>query len=637
MMNIRRIARLLVFALLIVYFFIDISPFSTSALTMRVHNVNTGLSYATIQEAINDDSTLDGHTILVDAGVYSEAVVVNKSLSLVGESMFNTVVDGMGVDSVVSIEADDVDLTDFTVRNGGFTGIQVSNVRGSNLSWNILRDNYNGMYLKNSSDNIIEGNNISNSEGYGLHFISSLHNFVSANNISDNSNGIHLVSSNNSAIFGNRISSNSMNGIFLSGSYYNNFTANLIFSNEGRGIRLRESQSNVVSGNKILNNTYGLDFYSADNNALFNNEVSNNKNGIWLFNSGNNSFVKVNVSSNGEHGSFLIDSCGNVFSYSNFSSNKNGIQVENSDYNLFFGNEISHNSECGLNLLNSSFNVIIHNNFNENLINVDQPLNSSFSNLWDNGVEGNFWSDYEGFDVDKDGIGDVPYIVDEREWLGVHSRDGKPLMAPLSTFQVNKEGETCLVEVVSNSTLLEFKYYPSLRNETQAISFKVVDSEEIGFCRVSIPHVLVKPSYIILIGDEFPLFNRTVFTNGTRTWLYFEHSHGGDEIIVEHAVPPPVVALPIWQEWWFWTLIALAAIITFQFSVSITYRRKIEKQKKLLQLYSPLGIARALFEGDVKRRKAKIERFEEKYGVRIKPRESLEEVIRRLREAEEKT
>lgn len=637
MMHIRRIIRMLVFALLVMVFLVGASLFSMSSSSLPVLNVDTGLDYATIQEAINANSTLDGHTILVDAGVYNEAVVVNKSLSLVGKTKFDTVVDGMGVDSVVRIKADDVNLTGFTVRYGGFSGIQVSNARGSNLSGNILRDNYNGIYLKNSSDNIIEGNNISNSEGYGLHFISSLHNSVSDNNISANSNGIHLVSSNNSVIFGNRIFSNSMNGIFLSGSYYNNFTANLIFYNEGRGIRLRESQSNVVSGNKILNNTYGLDFYSANNNTFLDNEVSNNKNGIWLFNSGNNSFVKVNVSSNGEHGSFLINSSGNAFSHSNFSNNKNGIRLENSDDNLIFGNEISYNSECGLNLLNSSFNVIIHNSFNENLINVDQPRNSSFSNLWDNGVEGNFWSDYEGFDLDKDGVGDVPYIVDEREWLGVHSRDGNPLMAPLSTFQVNKEGKTCLVEVVSNATLLEFQYYPSLRNETQAISFKVVDSEKIGFCRVSIPHVLVKPSYIILIGDESPLFNRTVFTNGTHTWLYFEHSHGGNEIIIEHAVPPPVVTPQIWQEWWFWTLIALAAIITFQFSASIKYRRTIEKQKKLLELYSPLGIARALFKGDVKRRKAKIERFEEKYGIRIRPRESLEEVIRRLREAEEKT
>jgi len=450
------------------------------------------------------------------------------------------------------------------------------------------------------------------------------------------------VSCNNSVIFGNEISSSDLNGVFLSDSSYNNITANRIFLNEGRGIRLLRSQMNVVSGNTILNNTYGLDFYSANNNTLFSNDVSNNRYGMWLFNSWNNSFVEINASFNSEHGSFLINSCCNVFSYSNFSSNKNCIYIENSDDNLILGNEISHNSEYGLRLWNSSFNVIIHNNFIENSINVEQPKNSSFSNLWDNGIEGNFWSDYNGFDVDKDGIGDAPYTVDERAWLGLHSRDGYPLMAPLTTFQAIKEGKTYLVEVVSNSTLSQFQYHPNLRNETQAVSFKVGDAKTV-FGRISIPHALVKPPYNISIGDESTLYNSTVFTNGTHTWLYFEHYHSDNmsaTLTIEHTIPPeppPVVAPQIWQTWWFWTLIMLAAIITFQFAANLKYRQAIGAQKRLMHLYSPLGIARALFEEDVKRREAKIKRFEEKYGVKIKPRESLEDVMRRLREAEEKT
>ncbi|MDH5376143.1 MAG: right-handed parallel beta-helix repeat-containing protein [Candidatus Bathyarchaeota archaeon] len=611
-------------------------PVEASTSLLTVHNIETGLDYATIQEAINADSTLNGHTIEVDAGVYYENIVVNKSLSLMGESRFDTVIDGMGIGSVVSIEADGVNITGFAIRNGEFSGVHISNSKGNNASYNVLTDNYNGIYLKNSSGNICEGNFVSSSE-YGLHIIGSWSNFISGNNISANSNGVHLVGSNNSVIFSNEISSNILNGIFLSDSYYNNVSVNMIFFNGGRGIRLRESQNNVVSDNKILNNNYGLDFYSANNNTLFNNDISDNDYGIWLFNSGNNSFIRLNVSLNSEDGSVLIDSRSNVFSYSNFSGNKNGIHVENSDDNLVFDNEISYNSEYGLRLWNSSFNTIFHNNFIENLINVEQPRNSSFSNLWDNGVDGNFWGDYTGLDGDKDGVGDTPYSVDERSWLGVHSRDGKPLMAPLSTFRVIKEGKAYSVEIVTNSTLLEFHFHPSLRNETQAIGFRVGDAEKTVFCRISIPHVVVKPSYTISVGDESPLFNRTVFTNGTRTWLYFEYSHAEDEIMIEHAVPPPVVTPQVWQEWWFWAMIVLAAVITFQFSASMKYRRAIERQKKLLELYSPLGIARALFEGDVSRRRAKIKRFEEKYGIRIKPRESLEEVIRRLREAEEKT
>jgi hypothetical protein len=49
-------------------------------------------------------------------------------------------------------------------------------------------------------------------------------------------------------------------------------------------------------------------------------------------------------------------------------------------------------------------------------------------NLWDNGVEGNYWSDYHGHDFDKNGIGDTPYIIDEI--AESHPQDRYPLVTP---------------------------------------------------------------------------------------------------------------------------------------------------------------------------------------------------------------
>lgn len=62
---------------------------------LQVHNLNTTLSYSTIQEAVDADETLTGHVIRVDSGVYNEHVSVNKSLSLVSEDRSSTVISAL--------------------------------------------------------------------------------------------------------------------------------------------------------------------------------------------------------------------------------------------------------------------------------------------------------------------------------------------------------------------------------------------------------------------------------------------------------------------------------------------------------------------------------------------------------------
>jgi len=73
---------------------------------LPVHNIDTDLDYAKIQEAINANETLDGHTIMVDVGVYYENVVLNKTLSLVGENRDFAVIDANGTGNGIVIQAD---------------------------------------------------------------------------------------------------------------------------------------------------------------------------------------------------------------------------------------------------------------------------------------------------------------------------------------------------------------------------------------------------------------------------------------------------------------------------------------------------------------------------------------------------
>jgi pectin methylesterase-like acyl-CoA thioesterase len=66
------------------------------ALTLPVHNLNTGLDYATIQDAVDASETIGGNTIRVDAGTYFEQARIWKSIALVGDGNNVTIIDGNG-------------------------------------------------------------------------------------------------------------------------------------------------------------------------------------------------------------------------------------------------------------------------------------------------------------------------------------------------------------------------------------------------------------------------------------------------------------------------------------------------------------------------------------------------------------
>jgi parallel beta-helix repeat protein len=108
-------------------------------------------------------------------------------------------------------------------------------------------------------------------------------------------------------------------------------------------------------------------------------------------------------------------------------NNMFGIGV-GSESNIIVGNTISNSTDQGIRLYASSSNVIYHNNFMDNAQNVydcSGDFDESPSiNSWDNGEEGNFWSDYNGTDANSDGIGDTSYRVDS------NNQDGYPLMKP---------------------------------------------------------------------------------------------------------------------------------------------------------------------------------------------------------------
>lgn len=186
----------------------------------------------TIQEAINN--VADGGVVFVKSGLYSEHVVVNRSMSIVGENRFTTVIDGMG-DDAVNITASGVNLTGFTIQGG-------KNV------WPVA-----GIFLEHAGWCNIYGNTLTNGF-YGLSLDESCYNNVSGNDIVDNSIGICGFNSSSNDIVGNNITGNSFAGINLHLCSSNKIVENHIESNS-KGMRLLDgADRNIIYHNNFISN-----------------------------------------------------------------------------------------------------------------------------------------------------------------------------------------------------------------------------------------------------------------------------------------------------------------------------------------------------------------------------------------------
>jgi len=212
--------------------------FYVETLTARVQNINTSLYYTKIQDAINANQTLDGHTLKIFSGIYYENVIVNKGVSLVGEDRSTTGVDGSYSGNVINITANNVNIKNLTIENSGpwlSMGIFIFYSNGNTIDCNTILNNALGIYINTSSSNIINRNRIvSNMDGFGLR--SSFNNNITDNDIANNDNGMWLWKdpSSGNRITGNNITANRDCGFALGLSasnnsiYHNNFVNNPI-------------------------------------------------------------------------------------------------------------------------------------------------------------------------------------------------------------------------------------------------------------------------------------------------------------------------------------------------------------------------------------------------------------------------
>jgi parallel beta-helix repeat protein len=220
-----------------------------------VHNLNTGLNYTTIQEAIDANETLDGHTLRIDQGTYLGNVTIYKSLSLIGFDRDTTIVNGLNTGSVFRITADNVKISGFTIRNGtyGMTLYRVTNVTITNTT--ISNNNWAGINMLNSDYNIIADNVIENTSVYEGIYVLGNSNKIENNSIRHNEYGFMVSNSFGNVVCGNEISDNGFINLELWYSWSTTVSNNNL-SRSRYGIFQHRAVNDTIFGNDIVNNTY---------------------------------------------------------------------------------------------------------------------------------------------------------------------------------------------------------------------------------------------------------------------------------------------------------------------------------------------------------------------------------------------
>ena len=180
-----------------------------------------------------------------------------------------------------------------------------------------------------------------------------------------------------------------------------------------------------------------------------------------------------------------------------------------------------YNNTCGVWLCWSNGNIFYDNAFINNNYQVFNGMafpTTPSTCSWNNTVEGNYWSDYNGSDVRQDGIGDTPYVVNSS------NIDYYPLLGEFNSFNITSR---YTVQTVCNSTISDLQF-----NGT-AITFNASGvTGTTGFCRISIPTALINGTLRVFVnGTEVP-YTLLVESNSTQDCLYFTYHHSTEQVII---------------------------------------------------------------------------------------------------------
>ena len=315
----------------------------------------------------------NGDTILVAAGIYKEGnLIISKQLTLIGDKY--PIIDGQNKFEVFSIKESKVVIDGFKIYHSGtsnlddYAGIKVYDSREVTIQNNILDDTYFGIYLQYAKRCVIKNNQLKayNKEeqqsGNGIHCWKSDSLSITGNTVDGHRDGIYFEFVTNSFIKSNTTSNNIRYGLHFMFSNNDTYQFNSFIAN-GAGVAVMYSNKVSMLNNQFKENwgdaAYGLLLKEISDSYITGNSFEKNTTGIYL------------------EGASRINMSHNIFKNNGWAmkiqANCMGIAVSK---NNFMGNtfDIGTNGSLVLNTFNS-----------------------------------NYWDKYEGYDLNHDKIGDIPY------------------------------------------------------------------------------------------------------------------------------------------------------------------------------------------------------------------------------------
>ncbi|MBT1687100.1 nitrous oxide reductase family maturation protein NosD [Dawidia soli] len=314
-----------------------------------------------------------GDTIRVQAGTYAEGnIVIEKSLVLLGEHY--PVLDGRHKDELLTVHARNVIIQGFRFVHTGISsihdlaGVRILDSEAVRIRGNQFDDTFFGIHISNSSHCRIEDNTlhaqvrVEHQVGNGIHLWKCQHMTLHNNRVHGHRDGIYFEFVTNSLITENYSEGNLRYGLHFMFSHNNEYRRNT-FENNGAGVAVM-----YTYGVKMLDNTFAHNWGSS------------------------------------AYGLLLKDIRDSEVHHNRFIQNSVGIFMEGSSRIRFTQNEFDGNGYAVRLQASCDDNTFQQNNFQANTF--DLATNGT---LVLNHVDGNYWDKYQGYDLDKDHIGDVPF------------------------------------------------------------------------------------------------------------------------------------------------------------------------------------------------------------------------------------